>query len=104
MCLTCCESALIEDWQIMPMINEYRAGAVASGAMDGVAPESSQEGSLREEQHLHGTAYHISLNALCFIALRSTLIKVLPNQLDHCAEYFQSTYGTSLKTHSWHRF
>jgi hypothetical protein len=41
------------------MINEYRAGAVASVAMDGVAPELRQDGALREERHLHGTAYAI---------------------------------------------
>ncbi|WP_256663472.1 hypothetical protein [Pseudomonas sp. C27(2019)] len=39
------------------MINEYRAGDVASAAMDGVAPELRQEGALREERHLHGTVY-----------------------------------------------
>jgi hypothetical protein len=41
------------------MINEYRAGAVASVAMDDVAPELRQDGALREERHLHGTAYAI---------------------------------------------
>ncbi|HHX35615.1 MAG TPA: hypothetical protein GX719_10115 [Gammaproteobacteria bacterium] len=39
------------------LVNEYRAGDVASAAMDGVAPESGQEDPLREERHLHGTAY-----------------------------------------------
>ncbi len=38
------------------MINEHRAGDVASEAMDGVAPELRQEGALREERHLHGAA------------------------------------------------
>ena len=38
------------------MINEYRAGDVASEAMDGAAPELRQEGALREERHLHGAA------------------------------------------------
>ena len=47
----------LEDWQTIPMINEYRAGAVASEAMDGAAPESRQDGVLREKRHWHGTAY-----------------------------------------------
>ena len=38
-------------------VNEYRAGIVASVAMDGAAPELRQEGALREERHLHGAAY-----------------------------------------------
>ena len=33
------------------MINKCLASEAASVAMDGEAPESSQEGSLREEQH-----------------------------------------------------
>ena len=33
------------------MINKCLASEAASLAMDGEAPESSQEGSLREEQH-----------------------------------------------------
>ena len=33
------------------MINEYRASDAASVAMDGVAPELSQDDSLREERH-----------------------------------------------------
>ncbi|MDY0207329.1 MAG: hypothetical protein RBR82_12010 [Pseudomonas sp.] len=38
------------------LINEYPVGAAASVAMDGVAPESRQEGVLREELHSQGTA------------------------------------------------
>jgi hypothetical protein len=41
----------------MPLVNEHRAGAVASAAMDGAAPESRQDSVLREKQHLHGAAY-----------------------------------------------
>ncbi len=33
------------------MINQCLASAAASVAMDGAAPESSQDGSLREEPH-----------------------------------------------------
>jgi hypothetical protein len=38
-------------------VNEYRAGVVASVAMDGAAPELRQEGALREERHLRSAAY-----------------------------------------------
>ena len=33
------------------LINECRVGDVASAAMDGVVPESRQDGLLREERH-----------------------------------------------------
>ena len=46
----------LEDWQNISMVNEHRAGAVASEATDGVAPELRQDGVLREERHLHGAA------------------------------------------------
>ena len=42
--------------QKLHMINEYFAVDVTSVAMDGVAPESNQEGSLREKQPQRSTA------------------------------------------------
>ena len=47
-CLCLCSVMFLEDWQVLPMINKYRAGDVASGAMDGAAPESRLDGVLRE--------------------------------------------------------
>ncbi len=39
------------------MVNEYRAGDVASAPWMAQRPNPRQDGVLREERHLHGTAY-----------------------------------------------
>ena len=47
-CIVCMRAV---DLPTIHMIKTCLAGAAASVAMDGVAPESGQDGPLREEQH-----------------------------------------------------
>ncbi len=54
----------LKDWHNILMINEYRAGDVASAPWMAQRPNPRQDGVLREERHLHGAAYVD--NAQCF--------------------------------------
>ena len=47
-CIACTRAV---DWPTTQMIQTYLAGAAASVAKDGVAPESGQDAPLREEQY-----------------------------------------------------
>ncbi len=47
-CIVCTRAV---DLPTIHMIKTYLAGAAVSVARDGVAPESGQDGPLREEQH-----------------------------------------------------